>query len=133
MKRFFTLLSVLTIASAFSFSSGIDEIIQALKTGNSSEIAKYFDNTVEITFPEKSNSYSKTQAEVVLRDFFSNNPVKAVEILHTGENAGSQFCVATLVTKNASYRTTIYMKQKGKRQVLQQIMFELSNTGYKKN
>ncbi len=133
MKRLFTLFSVLTIVSSFSFFSGIDEIINAFRAGNASEIAKYFDNTVEITFPEKSNSYSKTQAEVVLRDFFSNNPVKAVEILHTGENAGSQFCVVKLVTKNALYRTTIYMKQKGNRQMLQQIMFELNNPGYKKN
>ena len=76
MKRFFTLFSVLVIVSSFSMYAGIDEIINALKTGNANEIAKYFDNTVEITLPEKSNSYSKSQAEVVLRDFFNNSPVK---------------------------------------------------------
>lgn len=124
MKRFFTLLSVLAIASSFTVYVGIDEIISALKAGNATEIAKYFDNTVEITLPEKSNSYSKSQAEVVLRDFFSNNPVKSFEILHKGENAGSQYCIGTLVTKNASFRTMVYMKQKGSRQTLQEIRFE---------
>lgn len=124
MKRIFTLFSVLTIVSSFSIYAGIDEIISALKTGNANGIAKYFDTTVEITLPDKSNSFSKSQAEVVLRDFFNNNPVKGFDILHKGENAGSQYCIGTLVTKNASYRTTVFMKQKGNRQTLQEIRFE---------
>lgn len=124
MKRIFTLLSVLAIISSFSIFSGIDEIVAALKAGNATEVAKYFDNTVEITLPDKSNSYSKSQAEVVLRDFFTINPVKGFDILHKGENAGSQYCIGTLVTKNASYRTTVFMKQKGSGQILQEIRFE---------
>jgi hypothetical protein len=95
-----------------------------MKTGNSSEIAKFFDNTVEVNMPEKSNSYSKSQAELVLRDFFNTNTVKSFDIIHKGENAGSQYCIGTLVTKNGSFRTTIFMKQKGARQVLQIITFE---------
>ena len=124
MKRIFTLLSVLAIISSFSIFSGIDEIVAALKAGNATEVAKYFDNTVEITLPDKSNSYSKSQAEVVLRDFFTINPVKGFDILHKGENAGSQYCIGTLVTKNASYRTTVFMKQKGSGQILPEIRFE---------
>ena len=124
MKRIFTLFTVLAIVSSFSIFSGIEEIISALKAGNATELAKYFDNTVEITLPDKSNSYSKSQAEVVLRDFFSNNPVKGFEILHKGENGGSQYCIGKLITKNGSYRTTVFMKQKGSTQTLQEIRFQ---------
>ena len=95
-----------------------------MKTGNSSEIAKFFDNTVEINMPEKSNSYSKSQAELVLKDFFNSNMVKTFEIIHKGENSGSQYCIGTLITKSGSFRTTIFMKQKGDKQVLQEITFE---------
>jgi len=124
MKRFFTLLTVTAILSSFSFSTGIEDIVAALKGGNASQVAKYFDNTVEITLPEKSNSYSKSQAEMILRDFFNNNPIKGFDVIHKGENAGSQYCIGTLVTKNASFRTTVFMKQKGDRQTLQEIRFE---------
>ena len=124
MKSFFTLLTVGLLMSSFTFFSSIDEVITAMKAGNSSEIAKFFDNTVEVNMPEKSNSYSKSQAELVLRDFFNTNTVKSFEIIHKGENAGSQYCIGTLVTKNGSFRTTIFMKQKGTRQVLQEITFE---------
>ena len=124
MKPFFTLMTVGILISSFTFFSSIDEVISAMKTGNSSEIAKFFDNTVEVNMPEKSNSYSKSQAELVLRDFFNTNTVKAFEIIHKGENAGSQYCIGTLITKNGSFRTTIFMKQKGDKQVLQEITFE---------
>lgn len=95
-----------------------------MRTGNASAVAKFFDNSVEISMPDKSNSYSKSQAELVLKDFFASNAVKGFEIIHKGENAGSQYCIGTLQTKNGSYRTTIFMKQKGDRQVLQELRFE---------
>jgi len=95
-----------------------------LREGNAAQIATYFDNTVEITLPEKSNNYSKSQAEVILRDFFNNNPVKSFTVLHKGENSGSQYCIGTLLTKNGSYRATVFMKQKDNKQTLQEIRFE---------
>ena len=59
-----------------------------------------------------------------LKDFFASNPVKSFDIIHKGENAGSQYCIGTLQTKNGTYRTTIFMKQKGDLQVLQELRFE---------
>ncbi len=110
----------------FSFSKrlGIEEVVASLKSGNASQIARYFDNTVEITLPEKTNSYSKSQAEVILKDFFNNNAIKDFQVLHKGDNAGSQYVIGKLITRNNAYRTTIFMKQKGDKQVLQEIRFE---------
>lgn len=124
MKHFFTLFAITTVFCSFTFFSSIDEVISAMKTGNSAEISKYFDNTVEINMPDKSNSYSKSQGELVLKDFFNSNMVKTFEVIHKGENAGSQYCIGTLITKAGSFRTTIYMKLKGDKQFLQGITFE---------
>jgi hypothetical protein len=124
MKQFFTLLTIGTLLSSFTFFSGIEEVISAIKAGSASEIARYFDNTVEINLPNKSNSYSKSQAELVLKDFFSTNAVKSFTVNHKGENAGSQFCIGTLSTKSGIFRTTVYMKLKGDKQILQTITFE---------
>lgn len=124
MKQFFTLSIIFAFLSSFTIRIGIDDVIAAMKSGNASIVAKYFDNSVEISMPDKSNSYSKSQGELVLKDFFTSNPVKSFEIIHKGENAGSQYCIGTLQTKNGAYRTTIFMKQKGDRQVLQELRFE---------
>jgi hypothetical protein len=124
MKHFFTLSILVVFLSSFIMYVGIDDVIAAMKTGKSDLVAKYFDNTVEISMPDKSNSYSKSQAQLVLKDFFASNPVKSFDIIHKGENAGSQYCIGTLQTKNGAYRTTIFMKQKDNSQVLQELRFE---------
>lgn len=124
MKRFFTLAATAAILCSFSLYSSIDEVVSSMKTGNVPGIAKFFDNTVEITMPDKSNSYSKSQAEMVLKDFFATNVVKNFEVIHKGENAGSQYCIGTLITKGGSFRATVFMKLKGTQQFLQEMRFE---------
>jgi hypothetical protein len=125
MNRFFTLfLPCFLILSSFVISTSIDEVVIAMKTGNASQLSRFFDNSVEVSMPDKSNSYSKSQAEMVLKDFFSNNNVKGFDIIHKGENAGSQYCIGTLQTNNGAYRTTIFMKEKSGAQVLQELRFE---------
>lgn len=124
MKHFFTIALSIFFLSSFTVNVGIDEVITAIKSGNAEQVAVYFDNNVEISMPDKSNSYSKSQAEIILKDFFSSNPVKGFEVIHKGQNAGSQYCIGSLLTKNGSYRTTIFMKQKGENQVLQELRFE---------
>ncbi|MFZ1783592.1 MAG: DUF4783 domain-containing protein [Ferruginibacter sp.] len=124
MKQLFAFIAVGLMVSSFTTFSGIDEVISAMKEGNSAAVSRFFDNTVEINMPDKTNSYSKSQAELVLKDFFSSNGIKGFNVIHKGENAGSQYCIGTLVTRNSSFRTTIFMKQKGDKQVLQKITFE---------
>ncbi|HMC99165.1 MAG TPA: DUF4783 domain-containing protein [Ferruginibacter sp.] len=124
MKRLLTVIGLGVMLSSFAVLSGLDEVVSAMKSGNTNQITKYFDNTVEITTPGSSNSYSKDQAERVLIDFFSTNSVKSFEVVHKGENSGSQYCIGTLSTKGGSYRTTIFMKQKGNQQLLQELRFE---------
>ncbi|MGI8583881.1 MAG: DUF4783 domain-containing protein [Chitinophagaceae bacterium] len=123
MKKFLKYGLVLFLFFLSSFLS-VDEVVSAIKNGNASQLSKYFDNTVEITVTDKSNTYSKSQAELVLKDFFNNNIVKNFDIVHKGDNTGAQFIIGTLNTKNGEYRTTIYMKKNGDRQLLQELRFE---------
>ena len=124
MKRIFTLFSLVVLVSSFVLLAGIGEVIAAFKTGSASQVARYFDANVEISLPGKSNTYSKSQAELVLQDFFSLNPIKGFEVIHKGGNAGSEYCIGTLQTRNGNFRTTLYMKQKDGVQVLQEIGLE---------
>ncbi|MEP6926970.1 MAG: DUF4783 domain-containing protein [Ginsengibacter sp.] len=119
------LLSILIFISICSFVSlSFTEVVKAIKSGNAADVSKYFDNTVEITLPEKSNSYSKSQAEVVLHDFFATNVVKDFEVLHKSDTPGSQYCIGNLQTTNGIFRTTIFLKQKGDKELVQELRFE---------
>ena len=110
--------------SSFSVSTSIDEVLSALKAGNANQLAKYFDTRVDISLPNKSDNFSRNQAEMILKDFFASNEVKNFVVKHKGENAGSQFCIGLLQTRNGNFRTKLYMKQKGGQQVVQEIAFQ---------
>ncbi|MBP6688240.1 MAG: DUF4783 domain-containing protein [Lacibacter sp.] len=116
------LLAVLTV----SFTQK-DDIVAALKTGSVEKMSKYFDNTVDVTVPGKSNSFSKGQAELVIKDFFSLNKVKNFELQHSGSNPSSNFIIGTLTTAGGTYRTTVYMRTKGDKQLIQGVEFEQKN------
>ncbi len=123
MKNIFTYGTIIAFFLLSSFIS-VEDIVSAIKNGNASQLSKYIDNTIEITLRNKSNTYSKSQAELVLKDFFENNSVKNFEILHKGDNESAQFIIGNLVTKNGDFRTTIYIKQKEDKLLLQEIRFE---------
>ena len=107
-----------------SFTTSVDDIVSAIKSGNASQVSKFFDNTVDITFTDRSNAYSKSQAELVLKDFFTTNGVKSFIVIHKGDNESSLYYIGILQTKNGQYRTTLYLRQKGDRQLLQELRFE---------
>lgn len=126
MKALFT---SLLIVSAITFSSftqtgNIEAVISALRTGDATELSDYLDDNVELTLPDKANSYSKAQALVILKDFFSNNGVKSFEVKHKGNNGGAQFCIGTLQAKSGNFRTTIFMKIKNNKEVVKDIRFQ---------
>lgn len=119
------ILFVLTLfLTSFTTTLEIDDVVTALKTGNANQLSRYFDNRVDLTLPDKSDNYSRTQAEMILKDFFNSNSVKSFELKHKGENSGSKFCIGILHTKNGNYRTKLFMKLKDNKQVLQEIAFQ---------
>lgn len=118
------LLSSVILLMSFTTQGNIDEVIGALKTGSVTELTKYIEDNVEISLPDKSNNYSKAQAGLVLKDFFNNSGVKSFDVKHKGDGPGGQFCVGTLVTKNGNYRTNVFMKVKGNKQIVKEIRFQ---------
>lgn len=118
------LLTLIAGITSFRFLGILDDVIGAMKAGNSDQLAKYFDNVVEITMPDKSNSYSKSQAEMIMKDFFNNYKVKSFDVLHKGDNGSSNYCIGNLQTKDGKFRTTLFVKQRGDKQYLQEIRIE---------
>ena len=115
----------LVLASFRTSSYSIDDIAGAMRSGNAGQLSRYLDTRVDISLPEKSDTYSKSQAEMIIRDFFTTNGVRDFLVKHKGENGGSEFCVGVLQTRNGGdYRTTLFIKQKGERQLLQEIRFQ---------
>jgi hypothetical protein len=126
MRKIFFLSTIVVafLMSAFKPIAGLDDVINALKEGNAQELSRYIDDNIEISLPDKSDNYSRTQAVMVLKDFFSNNGVTGFDVQFKGENGGGQYCIGNLKTKSGVYRTTVFLKSKEGKQVIKEIRFK---------
>lgn len=126
MKRLFSTLLLCStfFLSAFVEQNSIDEVIGALRSGNASQISTYFDENVELTLPDKSDNYSKAQAQLIVKDFLNNNKVKGFELKHKGDSPGGHFCIGTLQTNAGNFRTNVFMKIKNGKEVIKEIRFQ---------
>jgi hypothetical protein len=123
-----TILLSLAFAVSLTSSNGqsgpIDEISSSIQEGNIAGISKYFDNAVSITTGAGSSTYSRSQAEMVLRDFFSKNHPKSLEIEHTGGGSNSKYAIGVLETSNGNFKIYIMVKLKDGNYILQEIRLE---------
>ena len=126
MKKIVTLTcaALLFAMAAFAQASGIDDVINALRSGNAAQLSKFVDNNIELSLPSKTDNYSRQQAAVILQDFFSNNGVKDFDVKHKGDNGGNKFCIGTLLTKSGNYRTTFFLAEKNGKQYVKEIRFQ---------
>src|SRR5665213_2659883 len=102
----------------------LEAVATAFRSGNVNKLSPYLDFRVDISLPDKSDTYSKSQAEMVISDFFNLHNVRNFKIYQPGENAGFIFCTGLLQTYSGNYRTTLFLKQKGNRQYLQEIRLQ---------
>lgn len=114
----------LILVSYRSFEN-MDAVASAIRSGNVTKLSPFLDVRVDISLPYKSDTYSKTQAEMVIGDFFNTNGVQNFKITQQGESGGTFFCAGILQTRSGNFRTTLFLKQKGEKHYLQDIRFQL--------
>lgn len=70
--------------------------------------------------------YSKAQAEMVLKDFFSKNSPKSFTIIHRGvSKEGARYAIGTLTTtQGQNIRTYFFFKESGGMAYIQELRFE---------
>jgi hypothetical protein len=116
-------ITALILVSYKSFEN-LDAVVSAIRTGNVNQLSPYFDARVDISLPDKSDTYSKTQAEMVIGDFFNTNGVENFKITQQGESGGTTYCAGLLQTHEGNFRTTIFFKQRGGKHFLEEIRFQ---------
>ncbi|MGB0430820.1 MAG: DUF4783 domain-containing protein [Bacteroidia bacterium] len=134
MKTIIRLLSVTALLGVLSFSiKQVDykpfEI--ALKTSNAKGLAQFFDEQIELSILggefNIQNSYSRSQAQTILENFFSENDVKTFETKHSGQSTWSKYIIGYLQTEDEKYRGLIrYLNSDGKL-TIQELELTLEN------
>jgi hypothetical protein len=108
-------LFVITLISLFSLSFNLkditDDVANALKQGNSSELVKNFAEKISIKILNQEDLLSKSQAQALIEDFFSKHKVKSYQTSHTSiVNGDQQFITGALDTNTGKFRISILVR-----------------------
>lgn len=102
----------------------IRDIGMALKAGSAKELIKFCNQTVEIKIEGKSSNYSKTQAEVILKNFFAKYPAKNFEYIHQGSSPeGLKYNIGRYTHNNGNYRVVMFIKKIGNNYLIDTLNF----------
>lgn len=127
MKKYlFCLFTVLILAHPVMAQRYIEDINNALRSGDVSSVARYFDKVIDITISNESTTYSKSQAQMVLKDFFGKNNIRSFQLTNRGGDAGSTYLIGRMSTANGTYLVFLFLRLKPNDNTpcLQEIKFE---------
>ena len=128
MKTKAILLLIISISSLAFMPDIIDGISTAIRSGNPKNISKYFIENIDLKVIAQEDVYSKQQAEMILKDFFTKHAVKSYTVAHKSEpKGGSQYVIGTLETENGKFRIYFLIKTTGSETLIQQFRIETEN------
>ncbi|MDF2436122.1 MAG: hypothetical protein K0Q95_498 [Bacteroidota bacterium] len=125
-----TIVALFVIAlSSLAFKLDItDDVASAIRSGNPKNISRFFIENIDLKVIDQEDVYSKQQAEMILKDFFTKHPVKSFNVAHKSEpKNGSQYVIGTLETTNGKFRTYFLIKPSGAQTLIQQFRIETEN------
>lgn len=128
LQKFLLVLLLASVVSApvRAQDKQLDAIAAAVKSGNAATVARYFGASVDITLNSSSSTYSHTQGEQVLRDFFNKHRVRDFKIDFSGNSTSSdsRFSIGTLRTDTGSFKVYLFLRPADKGYIIKEIRFE---------
>ncbi len=100
----------LSLQSSIPYSS----IEKAFSSNNASEITALGKEKILLNVLGKEGAYSKSQANLVLKDFFTKKPGTSFKFIFKGkETSDGSFAIGNYESKSETFRVTINFKKEG--------------------
>lgn len=112
-------------SDVFAQNEIFNPIKDVIKTGNAKEVSQYLNQSVDLSVDGNLNTYSKAQAEFVLRDFFKKHPPTDFNIVHSGASKGGlQYAICRYQSNSESYNLMVRVKEVGGQNLIHELTFQ---------
>lgn len=119
------LLVFMLLFSIPAFAQTDDQISQSIRIGDTKSLCAFLADDVSMKIIDKEDIYSRVQAEMIIKDFFSKNTPKTYTPKHNGTSrSGAQYTIGRLETSNGAYRTSYFTKKIGTSLIIQEFRIE---------
>ncbi len=99
----------------------------SIKKTDIASLAQHFHTTVEVTIGDNDQDYARKQAQYVVKEFFTNYPVRTFTMMHKGNSGENFYAVGTYVSNRGTFDTNILVRKTGTSYRIHQIRFEKQN------
>ncbi len=97
---------------------------EAVKMGDAKALATHFNTSIDLNLEGEVNTYSKAQAEFVLRDFFKKHTPTDFNIVHTGSSKGGlQFAIGKYQSGADGYTVLMRVREVEKAFLIHEMSF----------
>lgn len=128
MKKVFFLLILLVRAfwiSAQDKDASLDPVIKTIQEADAKGLAAYFNVTVELKLPGHENTFSASQGEMIMKDFFKKFPPDSFTIVRKGNTDSlSRFAICDYLSGSLQYQVYLYMRKENEQFLIHKIKFE---------
>ncbi len=111
------IISIFLNLTLFTNDDITEQISTGLKTGNAKLLSNYFDDNIRMKIGKNDNIYSRTQATIILQDFFKKNKPTQYKVTTLRKKENLNITIGTLITEKQTYRIyyQTYLKKKQKK------------------
>lgn len=114
-RAIFVLLVACLLLPVFTVSAQnktIEQVKLVLEVGNANELSGFLNDKVDLNINGKEGTYSHSQAEGVLKNYFKENPPKSFQINHEGASEnGLIYAIGEYKSAENSFRVWIRLKK----------------------
>ena len=105
-------LLILLSINVFAQNETVGQVKLVLEVGSANELSKFLHDKVVLDFDGKEGTYSHSQAEGILKNYFKENPPKSFLVNHEGTSEiGLIYAIGEYKTIDSSYRVLIRLKK----------------------
>jgi hypothetical protein len=124
MNKAFLFLVLLNVGLSAEAQTIFAPMKDAVKAGDAGELAKHMNTSIDLNLEGEVNTYSKSQAEFILRDFFKKHTPTDFSIVHTGSSKGGlQFAIGKYQSGADNYNVLMRVREVGKAFLIHEMSF----------
>ena len=127
------LLPLFIIMNAFSELRAQDlqeTLVRCIKERDAEKLAKHFGESVDIGLPYADKDYGKTQAEMVMKNFFEKHPADSFIIEESGSTGESnRFFIGEYISGEKKYMLLIMLRKSKEDFLIHKLKFEEKKSG----
>lgn len=96
----------------------------AIKAADADQLAKYFNQNLDVNIEGNLNTFSKAQAAFAIGEFFKAHPPADFAIVHKGSSQGGlQFAIGKLTSGQDTYTVLVRVKESASAKLVHEISF----------